>query len=316
MSPQVSIIIPCYNTARYVAQALQSVFAQSFTDFEVVLVNDGSPDTPELEAAIAPWRDRMVYRKTPNGGAAAARNRGIEAARGEFIALLDSDDFWHPDYLAVQLQTLRDSPHADVVYPNAVVFYDPPCTWPSRLVSEIAPSRGEVTFTSLVNQSCIVMVSALMRRTVFERAGCFDEGLRRCEDFDFWLRCIKHGATIVYHQRPVVHYRRHNDSLSTSHDAMLDARISVLRKALSELALTAAERLAAESEIARSIAARKYLEAKQHFLQGNVAACARHLWESNRLYRSLRVAAMWLTLATVPALAKSAYRVRLRLRSR
>lgn len=312
MTPQVSIIIPCYNTARYVAQTLRSVFSQTFANFEVVLVNDGSPDSEQLESAIAPWRDRITYLKTSNRGLAAARNHGIEHSRGEFIALLDSDDYWHPEYLAVQVQSLRDNPQADVVYPNAVVFYEPPSAMPARLLSEMTPSSGEVTFTALVNETCTVMVSALMRRSVLERAGRFDENLRRCEDFDLWLRFVKSGAKIIYHERPLVYYRRRDDSLSASFGPMLETREQVLRKAMRELPLTAEEMSAAEMAIARGAAQRNYLEAKRHFTHGNVSACVRRLAESNKLYRSPRIAAMMMTLSAVPALAQRAYHLRLR----
>src|ERR1700675_1256078 len=108
-SPRVSVIIPCYNTARFVAQALESVFAQIYSDYEVVVVNDGSPDTVELERVLAPWADRIVYVKTDNNGLAGARNNGIRVARGEFIALLDSDDAYDLNYLDAQIRALDEN---------------------------------------------------------------------------------------------------------------------------------------------------------------------------------------------------------------
>src|SRR5258708_8350475 len=92
--PAVSVVIPSYKTAEYIRECLESVFRQTFTDFEVLVVNDGSPDTPDLERAIAPFRDRIIYIEQPNAGLAGARNTAIRASRGRYVALLDSDDAW------------------------------------------------------------------------------------------------------------------------------------------------------------------------------------------------------------------------------
>src|ERR1700730_1568273 len=99
-TPTVSVIIPAYNTALYIVETLDSVFAQTFRDFEVILINDGSPDTDKLEQVIEPYRERIVYLKQKNGGPSAARNAGIGWSRGEYIAFLDSDDSWLPQYLS------------------------------------------------------------------------------------------------------------------------------------------------------------------------------------------------------------------------
>ena len=119
--PRVSVIVPAYNTAPFIAETLDSVFAQSMTDFEVIVVNDGSPDTPALEQALLPYRDRIRYRVQANGGLSAARNTAIRASRSELIALLDSDDVWEPDYLRHQVQQLDDR-SLTVVYPDATLF--------------------------------------------------------------------------------------------------------------------------------------------------------------------------------------------------
>jgi glycosyltransferase involved in cell wall biosynthesis len=103
-SSKVSIIIPAYNIAPYIAETLDSVFAQTFTDYEVIVVNDGSPDTEEFERAMQPYLDRVIYLKQENGGASVARNAGLQTARGEFVAFLDGDDLWLPNYLEEQMK--------------------------------------------------------------------------------------------------------------------------------------------------------------------------------------------------------------------
>src|SRR5438132_9051132 len=97
--PIVSVIIPAYNVAPFIGETLTTVFAQSFNDYEVIVINDGSPDTEELERALQPFIDRINYIKQENRGASAARNAGLRAARGEFVAFLDADDLWLSNYL-------------------------------------------------------------------------------------------------------------------------------------------------------------------------------------------------------------------------
>src|SRR5438552_9364698 len=122
--PTVSVIIPVYNTALYVKETLESVFGQTYTDYEVIVVNDGSPDTAELEKVLAPYRDRIVYLEQDNEGVASARNTAILAAQGRYVALLDSDDLWLPDYLRVQIGILERDPTIDALYPNAMIYGD------------------------------------------------------------------------------------------------------------------------------------------------------------------------------------------------
>jgi len=104
----VSIVIPAYNVAQYISETLESVFAQTFTDYEVIVVNDGSPDTEDFEQAIEPYLSRIRYLKQENRGASVARNTGLQAARGEFIAFLDADDLWLPPYLDQQMKFIRE----------------------------------------------------------------------------------------------------------------------------------------------------------------------------------------------------------------
>ena len=95
-TPRVSVIMPAYNVAAYIGETLESVFAQTYSDYEIIVVNDGSPDTPELERVLAPYSERIVYVTQENRGLSGARNTALKVARGEFIALLDSDDVWEP----------------------------------------------------------------------------------------------------------------------------------------------------------------------------------------------------------------------------
>src|ERR1017187_1702587 len=103
MAPLVSVIIPAYRAAQSIAATLGSVLAQTFKDYEIIVVNDGSPDSEELEKALEPYRDRIIYLRQENQGPGGARNTGILTASGQYVALLDADDIWAPEHLAAQL---------------------------------------------------------------------------------------------------------------------------------------------------------------------------------------------------------------------
>jgi len=149
-APKVSVIIPAYKTAEYIGETLQSVFDQTFKDYEVIVVNDGAPDTEEIESAIEPYVGRVNYIKQENRGLSGARNTAIRNARGEYVALLDSDDVWEPEYLEVQVAAMERDPSVDVLYPNASLFGDPRND--GRTFMDLCPSEGEVTFESLITQ--------------------------------------------------------------------------------------------------------------------------------------------------------------------
>jgi len=220
-SPKVSVIIPSYNTAQYIGETLDSVFAQTFDDFEVIVVNDGSPDTGELERVLGPYRDSIVYVTKKNGGLSSARNAGIRVARGQYVALLDSDDVWEPDYLAAQVAALDADPSAAVSYANAVIFGDG-LDEGMNYMSVFRP-EGEVTVQRIVAMKCNVLVSALVRRAALDRVGVFDEGLRTNEDFDLWLR-IAREHRLANLPEPLLVYREVPGSISRTRAELLDRR--------------------------------------------------------------------------------------------
>lgn len=239
--PAVSILIPAYNVTPYIAEALDSVFAQTFHDFEVILVNDGCPDTVNLEAALQPYLPRIHYLKQANGGPSAARNTAIREARAPLIALLDGDDAWMPDYLEYQLSYLREHPAVDLVYPNMLNvggLHD------GTLVMEMTPSEGEANLLSLLLQRCIVLNGVTMRKDIVFRAGLWDPDMRHSEDFDLWVRIARIG-NLAYHRRPLVRRRVLASSLSAVPERMLRGQLRVYSKMepLSELSPADRERV-------------------------------------------------------------------------
>src|SRR2546422_5010781 len=193
-TPRVSIVIPAYNVAPYISETLATVFAQTFNDFEVIVVNDGSPDTEEFERAIEPYGDRIVYLKQENRGASAARNTGLRTARGELIAFLDADDLWSPNYLEEQLKFILEH-DCDLACADAMIFgvsADAGRSYMDSLM-EAAPPEGRVSFLELVNADRSLITSGVMvRRDLVLEVGLFDEALRNAQDFDLWLRLVRH----------------------------------------------------------------------------------------------------------------------------
>lgn len=310
-SPVVSVIVPAYNTAPFIAETLDSVLAQTFTEYEIVVVNDGSPDTDELEHALTPYFDHIVYIKQENRGLSGARNTAIRAARGRLLALLDSDDAWQPDYLAVQVGEMERDPSVDVLYPNALVFGDGPHA--GKEYMEMCPSAGEVTFESLVSRRCNVFISATMRREVVVRAGIFDESLRSVEDFDLWLRIVKQGGRIAYHRRVLARYRKHAGSLSANPASMYEQALVVFDKAERTMELNDAERVALQEATARFRALLRLTEGKQALSRNDVKAAVNALSDANFFFHSRKIALALLLMRLSPKLLQNLYNLRDRL---
>jgi glycosyltransferase involved in cell wall biosynthesis len=235
-TPKVSVIIPCYNTAHLIATCLDSVFAQTYKDFEATVVNDGSPDTPELEKVLAPYRDRIVYIKQENKRAAGARNNAIRQARGEFVAFLDSDDSWLPNHLALQMQIIADDPSLDLVYANGALV-GAPVRYRDFMAK--CPSNGKATFEALILERCQVPISTVVarKRTLME-AGLFDEKLPRCDDYDMWVRAAFVGARIAYRRSVQAQLSVGRPGcLSASRSKMAEAYWNILEKIQRDLPL-------------------------------------------------------------------------------
>ncbi|HET9531897.1 MAG TPA: glycosyltransferase, partial [Blastocatellia bacterium] len=268
----------------------------------------GSPDTDRLMRALAPYRDRIVYIEQENRGLSGARNTGIRAARGRYIALLDSDDIWEPQYLAVQVGLLERDPTIDVLSPNALIFGE--SLYAGRKYQEVNPADCEVIFERLVTQQCYVWVGVTARREAVIRAGMFDESLRSVEDFDLWLRIIKGGGRIVCHRQVLARYRKRPGSLSADSVWMYQHALRVLEKAEHTLNLTASERDALKRQQARFQAMKRLYEGKRALFRGDVKEAVEALSEANLFLRSRRIRLALLSLRFAPRLLVRAYDMR------
>ncbi len=302
----VSVVIPAYRAADSIAATLDSVLAQTFKDYEIIVVNDGSPDSEDLERALGSYRERIIYLRQENQGPAGARNTGIRTARGRYVALLDSDDIWDPEHLGAQLAVLEADKSIDVVYADARIFGDVPEA--GRTVMEFCPSAGEVTFERLVARQCTVHICvSLCRRESLLRAGLFDPAFRGTEDIDMWLRIARQGGRIAYQRRVLGSYRRHAGSLSSNQVSMLEGFLAVLAKAARDPGLTAAQRKAVERQQAIERGSLELEKGRNAFLAGDAEAAFSHLTRANAQHRSLKLSTVLMMLRVAPRLLQALY---------
>jgi glycosyltransferase involved in cell wall biosynthesis len=214
--PEISVVIPAHNGARFLAQAMESVAAQTHPPAETIVVDDGSTDET---AAIASARAARVIRQRQRG-VAAARNAGIAAAGGELIALLDQDDVWLAAKLERQLAALAEHPNALIARTHVQVLLEPGTPRPQWLL----PSQVAEPFPGLTPSSWLV------RREAFERIGLFDERYTTASDADWLLRLGESGAEHVMVQDPLTRWRVHDSNGSHNVETMHAERFAMLRR--------------------------------------------------------------------------------------
>ncbi len=310
--PAVTVVIPVYNSARYIKHALDSVKAQTFSDYEVIVVNDGSEDRAELERTLSSHPLSAVYISQENKGVSAARNAAIKVARGEFYAQLDADDQWTPDYLQVQLGILKDNADVSLVYPNATIIGDE--SDDELEFMSISPSEGDVNFESLVRQKCTVMTCVTARMNAIRDVGMFDESLRSCEDFDLWLRIVRNGGRIIYHRRPLALYRRHAGSLSSDRIWMTQHLLEVFEKCGSTCDLTVAEKEILNEQITANRAMLGLFEGKRALTAAGASAALIHFKKANDHLQSPKLSLVVFLLRHVPRLVVWVFTARERFR--
>ncbi len=309
-TPLVSVVIPAYKVAPYITETLNSVFSQTLTEFEVIVVNDGSPDTDELERAIAPYRERIRYLRQDNCGASAARNRGVREAHGEFVAFLDGDDVWMPDYLEKQLEFLREGNY-DLAYSDARLFGDPVMT--GKTYMQTAPSRGPVTFVSLVRNECNVITSGVVaRRRALIEAGLFDERLRNAQDFELWTRLARAGARLGYQRKVLLGYRCRRDSLSGNVMNRLAREMLVYRHIKDNYDLTSAEHAELSRVMKLQEAAVELAKGKLRLLSGRFDEARASFTRAHRVRGGWKLRAAILMMRVAPRLLRrfTAHRLR------
>jgi glycosyltransferase involved in cell wall biosynthesis len=240
----VSVIIPTFNRAKKVTRAISSVLYQTFSDYEVIVVDDGSTDeTPE---ALSRFGRRVNYLPhLTNRGVSAARNTGIRASRGPFIAFLDSDDYWLPGKLAAQISFFGDHPRAFLCQTEEIWIRKGRRVNPQK--KHLKPA-GDIFEPSL--KRCLVSPSAVMlKRTLLEKVGLFDEALPACEDYDLWLRIACRYPVYLIREHLVVREGGGPDQLSIRQKGMDRFRIHALEGLIKKGVLDERQLKAAQEEL-------------------------------------------------------------------
>jgi len=258
--PTFSIVIAAYEAAGTIGAALDSALEQTLPAHEVIVVDDGSKD--DLDAALAPFANRITVLRQGNKGAGPARNAAAAAARGEFVTILDADDRYHPGRLAALAELAMERPDLDLLCTDARLLVEgrPVGTFAAQTPFAVADQRGAIF------ESCFVGGWPAVRRERFDAVGGFDESLRIAQDWDCWLRVILAGAAAGFVDEPLYDYFLHGGSLASSRLASLWERVTMLENAAGNPNLRATDRpaLARALRRHREQAARATIEAAVH----------------------------------------------------
>ena len=230
MNPKVSVILPVYNSEKFVAQAIKGVLRQSFLDWELLVVNDGSTDN--TEKIVKDWQKkdkRIRYIKHQrNRGLSAARNTGTKFAKGKYIAFLDADDVWLPKKIEIQINKIND-PDADLVFSNWYIW-EPIKNVRVKAFNSNPLGNKEDLLCLFIKKNFGNSSTALLKKSSLEKIGLFDESLKSSEDYGLWLRFILKGMKIVFCIEPLIYLRKHPEQMTANTYRMRTSRLAVFKK--------------------------------------------------------------------------------------
>jgi glycosyltransferase involved in cell wall biosynthesis len=208
---RVSVIIPTYNRAQLLSEALESALSQTYADVEVIVVDDGSTDT--TDRVLSEYANRVVCIRQQNAGPPAARNAGLRVCSGEFVVFLDSDDLLLPQKVELQVAYLRIRPSIDAVYGDGYTLNEDGVFGPLEPYVVRFPRENPLALVaSLLSRNLFAINCALVRRCSLPAVGPFDESLTAMEDWDLWLRMVLGGGQIAYEDDKVAVYRRYGNN--------------------------------------------------------------------------------------------------------
>ena len=219
---KVSVVIPTYNRAAFLVEAIDSVLAQTWKPMEIIVVDDGSTDG--TREALGRYGDRVRYFYKENGGPSSARNLGIKKARGTYVAFLDSDDVWEPEKLRIQMDFMREHPEIKFVCTDSSLIG----SRKSRERKLRKDSMGHL-FPILYSNSFIRTSTALMAKDCFGEIGYFNGEFEPAEDYDLWFRGAKRYA-IAYLSQTLVRYRKHGENISRDKVTLRENAFKVLER--------------------------------------------------------------------------------------
>ncbi|EQC43424.1 glycosyltransferase [Bacteriovorax sp. Seq25_V] len=215
--PKISVIIPTYNRSLFLARAIDSVLSQTYKDYELIIVDDGSTDNTEF--VVQPYleaNEKIKFLKTDNNGVSHARNYGFKNSLGEWVAFLDSDDQWLPNKLEKQIQKANDLPESLIIYTDEKWIRN------GKFVNKkkYHQKYGGNVFAECLKSCFIGPSTVLLKRELLEQYAGFDENFPVCEDYDLWLKVSLHHDVVLIPEELVEKYGGHDDQLSTTTLAM------------------------------------------------------------------------------------------------
>lgn len=222
---KVSIIIPTYNAARFIKETIDSALAQTYSNIEVVIVNDGSTDNTEEVIKDYLSDKKIIYVKQENGGISKARNRGVANSSGEYIAFLDADDIALLNRITEQVKFFEENPEYGVIYSNFQSFYH---SYPEKLLSYKRIGCAGNILRPLLHYSFICPSTVMITKSVFVAVGGFDSSFRDAEDWDLWRRLSYSGTLFGYIKKPLVITRLNSNSLSGFHNQVRMKKMNLL----------------------------------------------------------------------------------------
>lgn len=225
ISPKVSVIIPTYNSAHFIIEAVDSVLAQTFTEFEILVIDDGSTDNTK-EVLAEKYGDSIQYFYKENGGVSKARNFGIENAKGKYVAFLDSDDAWIPEKLEKQILALEKNPDKKACYSS---FYL--CDEKLNPLEINRSERKSDALTDLILIGNVVATpsTVIAEKGLFEQVGGFDYELSQCADWEMWIR-LATKTEFIYLNEPLLKYRQHGSNMSKNASLLEKDSILLMEK--------------------------------------------------------------------------------------
>ena len=262
----VSVIIPSYNRAHLLSRCLDSVIAQDYSPSEIIVVDDGSTDS--TRSLLRDSYPGIKVITQANKGVSSARNAGIRAASGDWLAFLDSDDTWFPGKLERQVQAIEAAPGSNIAHTDEIWI---------RNGIRVNPRRKHKKYGGPIFKYCLPLCaispsSVMIHRRVFDRVGLFDETLPVCEDYDLWLRISARMPVLFIREPLITKYGGHDDQLSTRYRGMDRYRIKSIDRVLNKVELESSDRSAAIAAMVGKI--RIYLNgARKHGNQVFVREC-------------------------------------------
>jgi len=267
-SPLVSIILPTYNRDWVITQAIDSVLAQSYTNFELIIIDDGSTD--KTTDVIKSYEGKLQYVYTKNSGVAKARNRGISISKGKFIAFIDSDDTWEPQKLAKQILFLSKNPSYGLCYCGAQYFHNK--NLERDTISHYKNIKNGFIFSELLKQPSIATPTVIIRADIIENVGTFNEKFKLFEDRDLWLRVALNNKIHFVPELLVNIHRFSNANNLTNQESEMRVYYQLLLKELlaTNKHLNIFDRLLIRNQLAHSLHDSAYIDKNRNHIDSSI----------------------------------------------